>query len=114
REGAQADIPPGPGGRLLVLADTANRRWVATAAGERLRPTVAWGWAQAFEIPAAGGRVTVRRDARPRNGALAVQAVALLAAVVIAAPSVRRGELVEPVDDTAAQPTVDETSGESA
>ncbi|MCA1823692.1 MAG: glycosyltransferase [Frankia sp.] len=112
REGAQADIPPGPPGRLLVLADTANRRWVAARAGERLRPTVAWGWAQAFEVPADGGRVTVRRDARPRNGALAVQAVAIFAAVVIAAPSVRRSEAVEPVDD--ARPTIEEPSGESA
>jgi len=90
RESARAQLLPGPPGRLLVLAERADGDWVATLDGERLRSTTAYGWAQAFELPAGAGRIEVARDTSARRSALTVQALVLLVVLVLAAPSIRR------------------------
>ncbi|MER1995051.1 MAG: glycosyltransferase family 2 protein [Arthrobacter sp.] len=53
-----AEIPPGPEGRRLVLAERADTGWQASLDGRALEPATD-GWAQAFELPAEGGKLTV-------------------------------------------------------
>lgn len=93
-----ADVPPGPPGRLLVLAEAVDPGWRAELDGEPLEPTAAWGWAQAFTVPAAGGELVVSRD-DDRGDVLAVQAVAVLLVAVLAVPARRRPFGLEPDDE---------------
>jgi GT2 family glycosyltransferase len=99
RESAAAQIPTGPAGRLLVLAEPTSDGWRATLDGQDLPTRTAWGWAQGFEVPASGGRLEVAYDQGPRHRALAGQAVALLVVLVLAAPGARRRRGLEIVDD---------------
>ena len=92
REAAEVRVPPGAPGRLLSLSERAHSGWVATVDGEPLRRVTLWGWAQGFELPAAGGRLELRHDTSRRAASLALQGFLLLVAVVLAAPSVRRGD----------------------
>jgi len=80
--GTSSDVtlPAGSGGRLLVLAEPADPGWRATLAGRRLTPGTAWGWAQAFEVPAASaGQVRVRFDHTPHRTLVVVEAVVVAA-----------------------------------
>jgi GT2 family glycosyltransferase len=54
-----ADLPEGPAGRTLRLADAAAEGWHATLDGEPLTPVTVGGWAQGFELPAGGGRLDI-------------------------------------------------------
>jgi hypothetical protein len=63
----------------------------------------AWGWATAVEVPAEGTTATVEASPRSRRTGLGLQALALLVALVLAAPSVRRAE-----DELAAPPVGDD------
>ncbi|GAA2798066.1 glycosyltransferase [Streptomyces showdoensis] len=54
---AHTDLPAGPAGRVLRVADHADEGWTATLDGKRLTPTTVDGWAQGFELPAEGGRL---------------------------------------------------------
>jgi GT2 family glycosyltransferase len=92
REAAEVRVPPGPDGRLLALSERAHRGWVATVDGEPLEKVTVWGWAQGFRLPASGGVLELRHDTSRRTTSLVVQALLLLVAVVLAAPSVRRGD----------------------
>jgi GT2 family glycosyltransferase len=92
REGATSTVPGGQAGRLLVLSERAHPGWEATLDGRPLRRVTVWGWAQGFELPAGGGTLVVRHDTSHRKASLAVEGVLLLVAVVLAAPSVRRGD----------------------
>ncbi|MDQ1713185.1 MAG: hypothetical protein QOE45_2635, partial [Frankiaceae bacterium] len=97
REAARATVPPGTPGRLLVLAERADRGWVATLDGKPLHRVTVWGWAQGFELPAFGGELRLRHDGTRRTAALALEGLLLLVAAVLAAPSVRRADdAVEP------------------
>jgi GT2 family glycosyltransferase len=96
-------VPAGPPGRLLVLGEQAGTRWSARVDGRRLPTAVAWGWAQAFEVPAEASVVTVSGEATTRRTWLAVQVLALLVALVFAAPAIRRSEEVSDVVDTEAE-----------
>ena len=99
REGADVRIPAGEPGRLLALSERAHRGWVATVDGQPLKRVTVWGWAQGFELfPAGGGVLELRHDTSRRATSLAVQGFLLLLAVVLAAPSVRRGD-DEPEED---------------
>lgn len=85
--GGQAVLPPGPPGRLVVLASSAGPGWYATAGGRRLVALTAWGWAQAFQVPAAGGRLVVGVDASGRHLELFGELLLCLLALLGAAPA---------------------------
>jgi len=109
RESARAQLLPGPPGRLLVLAEKADDEWVAQLDGTRLTPKTAYGWAQAFELPARAGVIELRRDNSARQSALTVQALVLVVVLVLAAPPIRRrdDEAVPDLPDDGEQPSAD-------
>lgn len=89
---ASAPIPADPEAeqRLLVLAEHADPGWRATLAGVPLTPTTHNGWAQAFELPNDGGDVQVMHRGEERRTWLTGQLVAVLLAIVLALPGMRR------------------------
>jgi hypothetical protein len=110
---ARVTMLPGGPGRLLVLSERADDGWIAEMDGRRLTRTTAWGWAQAYELPERGGQLVVRRDGSRRAGLLGLQGLLLLVAVVLAAPSVRRGETEDgpaPAEDSEQELAVAGTS----
>jgi hypothetical protein len=87
---ASTRVPDGPPGRLLVLADAREGGWHASIDGQVLTPRTAWGWAQAFELPPAGGHLRLTHAHTGRRTALVAELVALLAVLVLAVPAGRR------------------------
>ncbi|MFF5101343.1 glycosyltransferase [Streptomyces sp. NPDC000134] len=84
-------VPSGPDGRVLRLADTADPGWTATLDGEPLTRTTVDGWAQGFELPAAGGRLDVTYDEPfTRTAWLWAQGLLAVVLVVLALPGRRR------------------------
>ncbi|MFE2561363.1 glycosyltransferase family 2 protein [Streptomyces sp. NPDC059352] len=59
---AHTEIPAGPAGRVLRVADRADEGWTATLDGKELTRTTVDGWAQGFELPAQGGRLDLTYD----------------------------------------------------
>jgi hypothetical protein len=88
RAAATLHVPPGPPGRLLVLATPADQVWVATGGDRRLARRVAWGWAQAFALPDRGGAVRLVATTGARGNWLAGALAAFTVVLVLAAPSV--------------------------
>ena len=84
--GASTRLRRGPGGRLLVLAEPADPHWRATLDGRPLRRTTAYGWAQAWQLPAGGGRLHVSRTSNGRGRRLLVELGALVLLVLAARP----------------------------
>lgn len=82
---AEGDIPAGGDGRLVVLAERADSGWSAWLDGRRLSPTTS-GWAQAFALPPAGGKVEIRYTTvwEPWLGVL--QAVVIGLTILLAIP----------------------------
>jgi hypothetical protein len=74
---------------MLVLAEPADRHWRATIDGRSLPRATAYGWAQAWSLPAAGGRLAVFRASDGR-GARLLGELALLVVVAVAARPLRR------------------------
>lgn len=91
RESAEVEVPEGRPGRVLALSERAHRGWEARLDGQPLPRVTVWGWAQGFELPPEGGLLELRHEGSRRTS-LALQGVLLLVAVVLAAPSVRRGD----------------------
>lgn len=87
---ADVQLPSGEPGRLLVLADARDGGWRATLDGQRLESRTAWGWAQAYVLPAAGGRLRLEHTGTARRTGLAVELVVVVALGVLAAPGGRR------------------------
>ncbi|MCW2904150.1 MAG: glycosyl transferase family 2, partial [Streptosporangiaceae bacterium] len=83
---ARVRIPPGAAGRTLLLAEPAGGGWHATVDGHGVKSRVVDGWAQAFEIPAAGGEFALSRGMLLRHLWIALQAAGLVVAVVLALP----------------------------
>ncbi|MFG3260565.1 glycosyltransferase [Streptomyces sp. NPDC048172] len=54
---AHAEVPTGPSGRVLRVADSADSGWRATLDGTPLKSVTVDGWAQGFELPTGGGRL---------------------------------------------------------
>jgi GT2 family glycosyltransferase len=100
-EGAHTRIPKGSDGRLLVLADAVDDHWKARLNGKELARQKAWGWAQAFELPAEGGRLTLSYEQTGRHAGLAVQVVLVVLVAVLSAPGARRRRGLE--DDVDAE-----------
>ena len=89
-EGASVDVPAGEANRLLVLADAREGGWHARLDGQPLESRTAWGWAQAFPLPAAGGHLELTHAQRGRRTALVLELAALLAVAVLSVPAGRR------------------------
>ena len=96
---ARTDLPAGQADRLLVLADPQDDGWRARVDGRELAPRRYDGWAQAFDVPAAGGRLEVRHEQGLRTVMLWIQLVATVAVAVLALPQVRTREDDDLVDD---------------
>lgn len=58
---AEAPVPDGPEGRLVVLSERADAGWSAFLDGKRLTATTS-DWAQAFTLPARGGQLSIRYE----------------------------------------------------
>jgi hypothetical protein len=86
--GAEVDttLDAGESGRLLVLAERADARWQATLDGHRLTPVTYQGWAQAFQLPAGGGRLVVRHVDRVASTLDPVRVGAGALALLLAIP----------------------------
>jgi hypothetical protein len=88
---ADVAIGPGPSGRLVVLAEPANGGWYATINGQDLTARTAYGWAQAFTVPEAGGALHVGYHSRSRDLWLTGELVVILVLVAVMLPP-RRAE----------------------
>ncbi|MFE6064340.1 glycosyltransferase family 2 protein [Streptomyces sp. NPDC056431] len=88
---AHTEIPAGPAGRVLRLADRADEGWTATLDGKELTRTTVDGWAQGFELPAQAGRLDLTYD-QPLTRTAWIWAQVGLAVVllVLALPGRRR------------------------
>ncbi|MEV5597231.1 glycosyltransferase [Streptomyces sp. NPDC052496] len=110
---AHTDLPAGPDGRVLRVADTADAGWQATLDGKPLKPVTVDGWAQGFALPASGGRLDLTYDDPMGHTAwLWAQGVLAVVLVVLALPG-RRREIDDdlPEDGTAA-PAAPAAAGE--
>ena len=88
---AHEQVSAGGAGRLLVLAEPASGDWRATLDGHRLPRATAYGWAQAWRLPAAGGELVVSRSSGDRPLWLIAQLVLVVAAMLLALPTRRFG-----------------------
>ncbi|MFF3762452.1 glycosyltransferase [Streptomyces sp. NPDC002185] len=88
---AHTDVPAGPAGRVLRLADRADEGWTATLDGKELTRTTVDDWAQGFELPAQGGRLDLTYDEPLTHTAwIWTQAGLALVLLVLALPGRRR------------------------
>ena len=86
---ADTTLPDGGEGRLLVLAQPADAAWRATLDGAPLPAARAYGWAQAWELPADGGDLEVSRAGSLRGLWLVLQLVVVAIAVLCSLPTRR-------------------------
>ena len=86
---ADVRVGAGPDGRLLVLADPVDAGWRASLGGRRLEARSYDGWAQAFTLPAEGGRLSLRHDGGIRPVLLWLQLAAVVVVLVLALPQAR-------------------------
>ncbi|MBT2409668.1 glycosyltransferase [Streptomyces sp. ISL-12] len=97
-------IEAGAEGRVLRLADTADAGWTATLDGKPLTRTTVDGWAQGFELPAAGGKLDVTYDEPlTRTAWLWAQGLLAVVLVVLALPG-RRRDVDDDLPDEPAAP----------
>ncbi|MGN7249897.1 glycosyltransferase [Arthrobacter sp. SAFR-014] len=83
--GAQASVPKGPEGRLLVLAERADPGWTAWLDGRKLTSTTS-GWSQAFTLPPQAGQVAVRYESPWALWSGILQAAVIGLTVLLALP----------------------------
>lgn len=99
------ELPDGPAGRVLRLADAASDDWRATLGDIPLKPVTLDGWAQGFELPAGGGRLVVTHHTADSHQLWRwTQGLLLLVLAVLALPG-RRRELDDDLPEPAAVPT---------
>jgi GT2 family glycosyltransferase len=96
---ASGVIPEDSVARQLVLAERADTGWRATVSGEALEVVAVDDWSQAFTVPIGGGEVEVSHRGPQRSAWLTAQLVAVVVAVVLALPGMRRDRGT--VDDAA-------------
>ncbi|WP_166349869.1 glycosyltransferase [Phytoactinopolyspora limicola] len=87
---ASATVPDGADGRLLVLSELADAGWSATLDGVALQPVVHDEWAQAFVLGPDGGELQLSHQGPRRAGVLLIQLGAVVLAIVLALPGMRR------------------------
>ncbi|MGW7521241.1 glycosyltransferase [Streptomyces sp. NPDC054796] len=101
---AHTDLPSGPSGRLLRVADAASDGWEATLDGKPLTPVTVDGWAQGFELPTGGGRLELTYGTSVAHTAWVwVQGFLGLVVVVLALPG-RRREIDDDLPEAATVP----------
>ena len=83
---AAVRVSEGGSGRLLVLGTANEPGWRASVNGREMPLATAWDAQVAVPLPPSGGEVRVSYTTAPRTGLLAVQAAALLFAVIGALP----------------------------
>lgn len=84
---AHVTVSPATGGRLLVLSEPRSSAWRATLAGQRLAPVTAYGWAQAWRVPAdAAGQLSVSRVSSGRASLLLAQLLLVIVALALTVP----------------------------
>ncbi|MBB4925410.1 glycosyltransferase family 2 protein [Kitasatospora kifunensis] len=89
-ESITATIPAGPAGRVLRLAEQADPGWQASLNGTKLTPVTVDGWAQGFQLPAGGGRLSVDRSTSLlHTGWILAQVLLGLTVLVLALPGRR-------------------------
>ncbi|MGW1075836.1 glycosyltransferase family 2 protein [Streptomyces sp. NPDC002537] len=110
---AHTTIPDGPQGRVLRIADKAAPGWQATLNGHALKGTTVDGWAQGFQLPADGGKLSLTYQA-PLTHTVWTWTQGLLAAVlvVLALPG-RRREIDDDLPEGAAAAAVAEPAAPS-
>ncbi|WP_082413403.1 glycosyltransferase family 2 protein [Arthrobacter sp. Edens01] len=91
--GVDAEIPEGPEGRRLVLAERADTGWQASLNGNRLSPATD-GWAQAFDLPPEGGNVTVSYGSAWGPWTGIVQVVVFGLTLLLAIPTPARSGII--------------------
>lgn len=89
--GAAVQLPPGPRGRTVMLAENSDSGWQATLDGEPLPSREVYGWAQGFDVPPSGGRLEITYSS-PRGLWVLVQAFLVLGVLVLALPEVGRAD----------------------
>ncbi|WP_299541954.1 glycosyltransferase [uncultured Streptomyces sp.] len=110
--GAATEIPAGEAGRVLRVADTADSGWRATLDGKALTPTTLDGWAQGFQLPAGGGRLTLTHEA-PFTHTLWIWAqIALGVVLVVMALPGRRREIDDDLPEEALAVAAEPADGE--
>ncbi|GAA4235798.1 glycosyltransferase [Actinomadura meridiana] len=86
---ARVRIPAGTGTRTLLLAEPSDGGWNATLDGRDLKERTVDGWAQGYDIPAAGGEFELTRSMTTRHLWVAVQGIGVLLVAVLALPGAR-------------------------
>jgi hypothetical protein len=91
-------IEDGPQGRMLVLAERADPGWQAFLDGRRLASHVHGDWAQAFELPADGGRLAVRyrEPWQPLSDAARVAMLVVAGLLALPLPRLKRRRVSPP------------------
>ncbi|MCQ9163571.1 glycosyltransferase family 2 protein [Arthrobacter sp. STN4] len=85
--GVDTTVPAGTAGRRVVLAERFDQGWQAQLDGKDLK-AVQDGWSQAFELPAAGGKLHIRY-VEPWAAVLGLVQVVLLGLTLLLAIPVR-------------------------
>ncbi|MGA4946937.1 glycosyltransferase family 2 protein [Streptomyces cinereoruber] len=93
------EVPAGPAGRVLRLADRADEGWTAALDGKELKRTTVDGWAQGFELPAQGGRLDVTYDEPFTHTVWIWTQVALGVVLLVLALPGRRREIDDDLPD---------------
>lgn len=87
---ALGSVVEGPDGRTLVVSELSDPGWSATLDGVVLTPTTHAGWAQSFDLGSTAGQVEITHQGDRRAVWLWIQLAAVVVAVVLALPGMRR------------------------
>ncbi|MFJ2061215.1 glycosyltransferase family 2 protein [Streptomyces sp. NPDC087908] len=109
---AHTEIPAGPAGRVLRLADRADEGWTATLDGKELTRTTVDGWAQGFELPAQAGRLDLTYDQPFTRSAWIWAQVGLAVVLLVLALPGRRREIDDDLPEEAIAIPAQATEGD--